>query len=157
MPNYKTIKKRDLKREFFNRKARREYNVTDSLEAGIVLTGNEIKAIRAGRIDMSASYAKVFNEEVFWLGGNINIESGDRQRTRKLLLKKEQIKKLIGKTAEQGLALIPLKLYLTRGKAKLELGIGRGMKKYEKRSKLKERDIERDINISLKETRNKKQ
>jgi len=145
------------KREFFNRKARHEYNITDSLEAGIVLTGDEIKAIRAGRVDMSASYAKLIGGEVFWLGCNISVELGDRQRTRKLLLKKEQINKLIGKTAEQGLAMVPLKLYLTRGKAKLELGVGKGMKKYEKKSKLKERDIDRDINISLKETRNKEQ
>ncbi|MCL5411028.1 MAG: SsrA-binding protein SmpB [Patescibacteria group bacterium] len=139
------------KREFYNKKARFDYQITDSLETGIALTGEEIKAIRANKIDMTGSYAKILNGEVFWIGANINIEGGDRQRTRKLLLHRSQIDKLIGKTAEQGFSLIPLKLYLTKGKAKLELGIGKGMKKYEKREKLKTRDIERDININLKD------
>ena len=139
------------KREFYNKKARFDYQIVDSLEAGIVLTGEEIKAIRANRLDMTGSYAKVLNKEVFWIGANINIEGGDRQRTRKLLLHGSQIDKLFGKTAEQGFSLIPLKLYLTRGKAKLELGIGKGMKKYEKREKLKKRDIEREINQAVKE------
>lgn len=143
------------KKEFFNKKARHEYAIDNSLEAGIVLNGLEIKAIRNGRVDMSASYAKIMNGEVFWLGGNINVEEGDRQRTRKLLLKKTEIKKLIGKTAEQGMSLIPLKLYISRGKAKLELGVGRGMKKYEKRSALKEKDIMRDVRVNFKEKINK--
>jgi len=138
------------KKEFFNKKARHEYSITDSLEAGIVLNGLEIKAIRNGRVDMTSSYAKILNDEVFWLGGSINVETGDRQRTRKLLLKKEQIKKLIGKTAEKGMTLIPLKLYISKGKAKLELGVGRGMKMYEKRAVMKERDIEKNISIELK-------
>ena len=143
-------KESNKKKEFFNKKARHEYAIDDSFETGIVLNGLEIKAIRNGRVDMSASYAKIINGEVFWLGGNINVEEGDRQRTRKLLLKKTEIKKLIGKTAEQGMTLIPLKLYLTRGKAKLELGVGRGMKRYEKRSVLKEKDIQKNIRIELK-------
>ena len=143
------------KKEFFNKKARHEYSIDDSFEAGIVLNGLEIKAIRNGRVDMSASYAKIMNGEVFWLGGNINVGEGDRQRTRKLLLKKTEIKKLVGKTAEQGMSLIPLKLYLTRGKAKLELGVGKGMKKYEKRSALKEKDIARDVRVNFKEKINK--
>lgn len=138
------------KREFYNKKARFDYDITDSLETGIVLTGEEIKAIRANRVDMTGSYAKILNGEIFLIGANINIEGGDRQRTRKLLLHKSQIDKLMGKTAEQGFSLIPLKMYLSRGKAKLELGLGKGMKKYEKKEKLKERDIKRDIDISLK-------
>lgn len=146
MPSKKSV----TKREFYNKKARLEYSISDSLEAGIVLTGDEIKAIRNGRVDMSASYAKIIGGEVFWLGGNINVETGDRQRTRKLLLKKEQIKKFIGKTAEQGRTLVPLKLYLTRGKAKLELGVGKGMKMYEKRAVIKERDIQRNMRVELK-------
>lgn len=147
MPKKETGKKK----EFFNRKARHEYSITDSLETGIVLTGLEIKAIRNGRIDMSASYAKIINGEVFWLGGSINIDSGDTQRTRKLLLRKEQIRKLLGKTSEQGMTLVPLKLYISNGKAKLELGVGKGMKKHEKRAVLKERDIKREIEATLKE------
>lgn len=146
------VKNKDQKkREFFNRKARHEYTILDSMEAGIVLIGDEIKAIRSGRVDMTSSYAKIINGEVFWLGGNINVDGGETQRTRKLLLSKDQIKKLIGKSQEQGLSLIPLKLYMTRGKAKIELGVGRGMKKYEKREKLKKRDTERDIEVSLKD------
>ena len=146
MPKKETGKKK----EFFNRKARHEYSIADSFEAGIVLTGLEIKGIRNGRVDMSSSYAKIINNEVFWLGGSIDVDLGDSQRTRKLLLRKEQIKKLIGKVAEKGMTLVPLKLYITKGKAKLELGIGRGMKEYEKRSVLKERDIKRNIGIELK-------
>ena len=149
MPKKVSVKSK----EFFNKKARHEYSISDSFEAGIVLTGLEIKAIRNGRIDMSSSYAKIINGEVFWLGGNINVDSGETQRTRKLLLKKEQIRKLIGKTAEQGITLIPIKLYLSRGKAKLELGIGRGMKKYEKRALLKEKDIRRDVDQIVKDYR----
>lgn len=138
------------KKEFFNKKARHEYSIADSLETGIVLTGLEIKAIRNGRVDMSSSYAKILNNEVFWIGGSINVDTGDPQRTRKLLLKKEQIRKLIGKTAEKGMTLVPLKLYLVRGKAKLELGVGKGMKIYEKRAVIKERDIARNIGVELK-------
>jgi SsrA-binding protein len=145
--------KKHKKIEFFNKKARFDYKIDDSVETGIVLTSEEIKAIRAGKVDMSSSYAKIINGEIFWLGGSINAESGDRQRTRKLLLHKEQIQKLFGKTQEKGLALIPLKLYLTRGKAKIELGLGRGMKKYEKREVLKKKDTQRDIEISLKNTK----
>lgn len=146
-------KKQSSKKEFYNKKARFDYEITDSIETGIVLNGDEIKAIRASRVDMTGSYAKIINGEVFWLGANLNTLSGDRQRTKKLLLHKSQIDKLIGKTAEQGYSLIPVKMYLTRGKAKLELGIGKGMKKYEKRDKLKKRDIEREININLKNSK----
>ncbi len=144
-------KKPLVKKEFYNKKARFDYEIVDSVETGIVLTGDEIKTIRANRIDMTGSYAKIINGEVFWLGANFNVTSGDRQRTRKLLMHKAQIDKLIGKTAEQGFSLIPIKMYLTRGKAKLELGIGKGMKKYEKREKLKKRDIEREIDQKIKE------
>jgi SsrA-binding protein len=141
--------KKKRSREFFNKKARFDYEILDSFEAGIVLTGEEIKAIRAGKVDMTGSYAKLLNNEVFWLGAVFNLETGDRQRTRKLLLHKDQIKKLIGKTQEQGLSLLPLKVYLTRGKAKLELGIGKGMKKYDKREKLKKKDLEREVDRTV--------
>jgi SsrA-binding protein len=146
-----TSKKPSAKKEFYNKKARFDYEIVDSVEVGIVLTGDEIKTVRANRIDMTGSYAKILNGEVFWLGANFNVNTGDRQRTRKLLMHKAQIDKLIGKTAEQGYSLIPIKMYLTRGKAKLELGIGKGMKKYEKRDKLKKRDIERDIAVNIKD------
>lgn len=138
------------KKEFFNKRARFDYDISDTVEAGVVLTGDEIKVIRAGRVDMTSSYAKIINGEVYWLGGNFNINGGDRQRTRKLLLHKEEIKRLIGKTAEQGYTLIPIKLYLTRGKAKIELGLGRGKKEYEKRETIKKREQQRDIEKKLK-------
>ena len=128
-----------------NRKARFDYDITDTFEAGIVLTGKEIKAIRAGKSKIEGSYVKIINAEAFWLGGTIQTLSSDNQRTRKLLLHENEIKTLIGKTQEQGMALIPLKLYLKRGRAKLELGLGKGMKKYDKRAKIKERDLARDI------------
>lgn len=137
--------------EFFNKKARFDYSIQESLEAGIVLTGDEIKEIRNGRVNMTTSYVKILNEEAFWIGGIIHVKAGDPQRTRKLLLHRSQIEKLIGKTAEKGLTLIPLKLYLTRGKAKLEVGIGKGMKKYEKRAVIKARDEQRNIQSDLKE------
>jgi len=128
-------------KEFFNRKARADYGIEDSFEVGIVLTGEEIKGIRNGRVNLSTSHAKIMHDEVFWIGGEIQVPSGDIQRTRKLLLHKEQIDKLIGKINEKGYTLIPLKLYLTRGKAKMELGLGHGLKKYNKKEKLKERDL----------------
>lgn len=144
------MKKPQNKKEFLNKKARFDYDISDTFEAGVVLTGDEIKTIRAGRIDMTSSYAKIINGEAYWLGGNFNSDSGERQRTRKLLLHKEQIKRLIGKTAEQGYTLIPIKLYLTRGKAKIELGIGRGKKEYEKRDTIKKREQQREIEKKLK-------
>lgn len=136
--------------EFYNRKARFDYEILESLEAGIVLTGLEIKAIRSGRVTLAGSYGKVLNGEIFWVGGNILV-AGEPQRTRKLLLKQVEIRRLIGKAQEQGMTLVPLKLYLTRGKAKLELGVGRGRKAHDKREKLKKADREREAQIELKE------
>lgn len=133
-----------MKTEFYNKKARFDYEIAESFEAGIVLTGEEIKAIRSGRISLAASYAKILNGEVFWLGGNfLGVSVPDR--TKKLLLHKDQIKRLVGKLGEDGMTLIPLKLYLHRGKAKLELGLGKGKKKYDKRETIKKRDQEREI------------
>jgi SsrA-binding protein len=130
--------------EFYNKKARFDYEILESLEVGIVLTGEEIKAIRSGRISIVTSYAKIINGEVFWLGGNfLGISTPDR--TKKLLLNKSQIKRFIGKTQEGGMTLIPLKLYLKKGKAKLELGLGRGKKKYDKRESIKRKDQDREV------------
>jgi SsrA-binding protein len=127
-----------------NKKAFFDYQIIETYEAGIVLSGDEIKAIREGRINITGSYVKLINAEVFWLGGDFNnIE--DRQRTRKLLLHEEEIKRLAGKSSEDGLTIIPLRLYLKRGKAKLEIGIGKGLKKYDKREKIKKRDTEREV------------
>ncbi len=130
-----------------NRRARYDYEIIESLEAGIVLNGQEIKAIRAGKVNISGSYGKIFfkdqKPEVWLVGASIVSIEGDQSRSRKLLLHKDQIAKLIGKVQEKGLSLIPLRLYFNRGYAKLEIGVGRGLKKYDKREKVKERDVER--------------
>ena len=129
--------------EYYNKKAGFDYFLEDEVEAGIVLSGLEIKAIRSGRVNLTGSHVKVLNNEVFWLGGIINVKEGDPQRTRKLLLNKNQIKRLIGSTAEKGFSVIPLKIYLKHGKAKLLIALGKGKKKYDKRETIKQRDYER--------------
>ena len=135
---------KDSNKSYLNKKARFDYAILDSFEAGIVLTGEEIKGIREGHVNMTSSYVKILGGELFWLGGDIKVVNGDNQRTRKLLVKKSQIKKLIGKTSEKGLSLVALKLYITRGKAKLEVGIGKGKLKKDKRDDIKKKDIIRD-------------
>ena len=127
-----------------NKKAHFDYKILDSIEAGIALVGLEIKALRARKVTIAGSYVKIINGEVFWLGGNFDVIAGDRQRTRKLLLHGSEINRLVGKSQEQGLALMPLKLYLKHGKAKLEVGICKGLKKYDKREVLKKKDQTRD-------------
>lgn len=136
-------------KSFLNKKARFNYAIEGSFEAGIVLNGQEIKSIRAGRVNMTSSYVKIMAGELFWLGGEIKVDSGDNQRTRKLLVKKNEIKRLIGKTSEKGLTLVALKLYITRGKAKLEVGLGRGKQKHDKREDLKRKDSQKDQQRSL--------
>jgi SsrA-binding protein len=132
-------------KSILNRKARFDYSIEETLEAGLVLTGPEIKAIRNNRANIEGSYAKIIGGEVFLIGGNFNIAGGDFQRTKKMLLHKDQIGKLSGKLHEGGTALIPLKLYMSRGNAKVELALGKGLKKYDKREKLKKQDVERDL------------
>lgn len=138
------MKHKAEEKAFVNRKAGFDYQISDTFEAGIVLNGLEIKAIRAGKVGLASSYAKVINEEVFWLGGNLGISEGDQQRTRKLLLKSDEIKKILGKLTQERMLLIPLKLYIKRGKAKLLVGLARGKKKFDKRDIIKKRDQERD-------------
>jgi SsrA-binding protein len=137
--------KKDL--QFYNKKARFDYKIDDSFEVGMVLTGLEIKAIRNGRVNLTGSYVKILNNEVFWIGGELSGENPEPQRTRKLLLHREQISKLTGKTQEKGFSLIPLKLYVNRGKAKMEVGVGIGLKKYDKREISKKKDQQREIRL----------
>jgi len=137
-----TEKKKDI--SIANKKAYFDYDILETIEAGIVLMGLEIKAIRSGRINISGSYVKIMNGEAFWLGGELNVLEGDRQRTRKLLLHQKEMKRLMGKSQEEGLTILPLKIYLRRGRAKLLIGIGKGLKKYDKREKIKKRDTERE-------------
>lgn len=131
--------------EFFNKKARFNYAIEDSFEAGIVLFGSEIKAVRLGRVNITSAHAKILNDELFLLGSIIETGDDTKDRTRKLLVKKDEIKKLTGKVQEKGLTLVPLKMYMTRGKLKVEIGIGRGKKKFDKRETIKKREFERKL------------
>ncbi len=140
-----------------NRKARHDYFILESMEAGIVLTGSEVKSIREGKINLRESYAKLLNNEVWLVGAHITpyknqntFDDTDPVRDRKLLLHKKQIKKLVVATKEKGLSLIPLKIYFTRRMAKLEIGIGKGKKLYDKREDLKRKDAEREIDRAIK-------
>ena len=133
-----------------NKKARHDYFIEDTYEAGMVLTGTEIKSIRQGKVSIKESFAKVENGEMILYRMNISpYEFGNRYnvdplRPRKLLLNKREIMKLIGYTTQDGLTLVPLKIYINdRGKAKLELAVARGKKNYDKRDSIAKRDADR--------------
>ncbi|MDF0728112.1 SsrA-binding protein SmpB [Cytobacillus sp. S13-E01] len=134
-----------------NKKANHDYFIEDTYETGIVLQGTEIKSLRAGRANLKDSFARVQNGEVFLHNFHISpYEQGNRfnhdpLRTRKLLLHKKEISKLIGYTKETGYTLVPLKVYLKNGYAKLLLGLGKGKKQYDKRDDLKKKEAKRDI------------
>lgn len=135
--------------EILNRKARFNYFIEEELECGIELQGTEIKSIRLGNANINDSYARVKNSEIYLINMYIGkYEEGNRfnhdeRRERKLLLHKSEIKKIAKQIELQGITLIPLKMYLVRGKAKILLGISKGKKEYDKRRTIKERDIER--------------
>ena len=137
--------------EILNRKARFNYDVIDTIECGIVLKGTEIKSIRAGKANIKDSYGIVKNNEAYILNMHISpYENGgvfnhEETRTRKLLLHKNEILKLKNKLELEGFTLIPLKIYFVNGKAKIELGLCKGKKLYDKREDVKKRDIEREI------------
>lgn len=137
--------------EILNRKARYDYFVEEEIEAGIVLTGTEIKSIRMGKVNLKDSYAIIRNEEIFLLNTHIssyekgNIFNHEEDRTRKLLLHRLQIKKLQNKITLEGYTLIPLKIYFVKGRAKVLIGLCKGKKNYDKRQTIKDRDIEREI------------
>ena len=144
--------------EILNRKARFDYFIEDEIEAGIVLTGTEIKSIRLGKVNIGDSYAIIRNEEIYLLNTHISsYDNGNRfnhddDRTRKLLMHKSQIKKLNNKVNLEGYTLIPLKVYFNKNKAKVLLGLCKGKKNYDKRETIKERDIKRQIE---KQTKNR--
>lgn len=140
-----------------NRKARHDFFIEDTYEAGIVLTGTEIKSIRQGKVNLKESYARVEDGEIILYGMNIspydhgNIFNVDPLRPRKLLLHKREIRKLIGLTTQKGLTLIPLNLYLNRdGRAKIELAVARGKKLYDKRHDIAKRDADRKMQRAMK-------
>ncbi|GAW91780.1 SsrA-binding protein SmpB [Calderihabitans maritimus] len=139
-----------------NRKARHDYYIEETYEAGIALKGTEVKSLRAGKANLKDSFARVENGEIFLYNMHISAyEKGNRfnhdpKRTRKLLLHKAEINRLMGKTQEKGLTLIPLKVYFNeRGKAKVELGLAKGKKLYDKRRDIAERDARREIEKAL--------
>lgn len=143
--------------EVINRKANYDYEIIDTYEAGVVLTGTEIKSIRLGRITLKDSYAIIKNNEIFLLNVHISsYEQGNRfnhdeLRTRKLLLHKKEIIKLKEKIDKEGFTIIPFKLYFVKGKVKILLGLAKGKKNYDKREAIKKKDIERQIATDLKE------
>ena len=139
-----------------NRKARHEYHILETWEAGIVLLGTEVKSLREGHINLKDSHARISHGEIFLHNCHINpYERGgyanhDPVRVRKLLLHKREIRKLTGKVQEKGLTLIPLKVYFKDGKAKVEIALCQGKKHYDKRADIASRDAKRDMDRSLK-------
>ena len=140
-----------------NKKSRHEYFIDEVYEAGIVLTGTEIKSIRNGKVSIKEAYAKIIDGEVLILGMNISpYEQGNRfnvdpLRPRKLLLHRREINKLIGKMKIGGVTLIPLRIYLNdRGRAKMEIAVARGKKLYDKRDSIAKRDTERKMQRAMK-------
>ena len=138
-----------------NPTAKHNYTIQDTLEAGIVLTGTEIKSIRAGKVNLKDSYASIKNGEVFIYGMHIspyehgNIFNKDPLRTRKLLLNKREIRRLTGLIKQKGLTLVPISLYFKGSFVKLELGVGKGKKLYDKREELAKKDAEKKIRKHL--------
>ena len=139
-----------------NKKVRHDYSIVDTIEAGIVLTGTEIKSVRAARIQLKDGYAQIKNGEAWLINVHIalfeqgNIWNQDPDRTRKLLLKKKQITKLQNDLKGTGMTLVPLKVYLKNGFAKVLLGIAKGKHDYDKRESIKRREQERDIKRIIK-------
>ena len=135
-----------------NRRARHDYEILERYETGIVLTGAEVKSLRGGRGSLAEAYARVRGDEV-WLEGMhippyeqaMDKTRWEPTRARKLLLHRKEIERLIGKTAERGLSLIPLRVYFSHGLAKVELGLGRGKRQFEKRQAIAEREHRREI------------
>lgn len=139
-----------------NKKARHDYRIVSTIEAGIALTGTEIKSVRASRVTLKDGFAQVRNGEVWLMNVHIaqyaqgNRFNHDELRNRKLLLHKKEIARLAGETQRKGVTLVPLKMYLKHGFAKVLLGIAEGKHEYDKRQTLKKRDQEREIRRALK-------
>ena len=142
-----------------NRKARHDYHILETYEAGLVLLGTEVKAIREGRANLRDSYARVDKGEVFVHNLHISAyshsgyASHEELRKRKLLLHLSEIRKLIGKTVERGMTLVPLRLYFKDGRAKLEIGLAKGKKDYDKRETIRRRETERETRAAIKSSR----
>ncbi len=138
-----------------NRRARHEYEILDTLECGIALVGSEVKSLRNGKLSLDEAYGRIKQGEVWLMGADIpeyteaNRFNHDPRRPRKLLLHRREIEKFANKAYQQGLTLVPLKVYFKRGKVKVLMGIGRGRKTYDKRQKLKKEAVQRDIQRAM--------
>ncbi len=139
-----------------NRKAFFNFEIEDTFEAGICLMGSEVKSLRDGKANLSDSYGKIRNGEIFLVDCHIspysqaNRENHEPLRDRKLLLHKREIKKLTGKVAERGYSLVPLRMYFKNGKVKVEMGLARGKKNYDKRESIKKKDQRRELERMMK-------
>ena len=139
-----------------NKKAHFNYEILEKIEAGIALIGQEVKSIKTGRINLAGSYVGLANNELFLIGANVPPYQPKNappdylpERPRKLLLKKQEINYLIGKIKEKGLTLVPLRIYTKKAKIKIEFGIARGKKRFDKREAIKKREIKRNIKREL--------
>jgi SsrA-binding protein len=142
-----------------NRRARHNYEILETQEAGLVLRGTEVKSLRGGLVNFKDAYATVRNGEVWLIGCHISPYSHgtdanhDPERDRKLLLHGREIARLDGKVAERGLTIVPLRLYFKKGRAKLEIGLARGKKMHDKRSSLREREVRREMDRAARAVR----
>lgn len=140
-----------------NRKARHDYHIHETFEAGLVLTGTEVKSLRAGRANLTDSYGRVEGQELFLVSAHISpYDQGNRfnhepRRTRKLLMHKSEILRLLGKTREKGFTLIPIKLYFSHGLAKVELALASGKDLYDKREASAEKDAKREMERAMRD------
>ena len=148
----KEARERDIS---VNRRAFHDYFIDERFEAGLVLVGSEVKSLRAGRANLKDSYARFFGDELFLVGTHVSPYAPasqfghDPTRHRKLLLHKKEIERLRGKILERGLTLVPLRMYWSKGRAKVELGLGRGKKFHDKREAIRERTERREIDRAM--------
>ncbi|HUL74522.1 MAG TPA: SsrA-binding protein SmpB [Vicinamibacterales bacterium] len=139
-----------------NRKAGHDYHLLEQFEAGLALLGTEVKAIREGRVQLRDSYCKLDRGEAYLLGAHIGqyshggYASHDPTRPRKLLLHRDELNKLLGKTTERGLTIVPLRMYLKNGRVKLAIALAKGKKTYDKRETIRRRDAERETRAAIK-------
>jgi SsrA-binding protein len=139
-----------------NRKARFDFHILETFEAGLALLGTEVKAMREGRANLRDSYCRIENGEAYLMGSHLGqyshggSASHDPVRPKKLLLHIEELRKLIGKTTEKGMTIVPLRMYFKRGRAKLEIALAKGKKSYDKRETIKRREADRETRAAVK-------
>lgn len=142
-----------------NRKARHDYHILETFEAGIVLVGTEVKPLKAGQVQLKDSYVEFLNDEMYLLNSHISTYSTgsynnhEPERRRKLLMKKSEIAKLYTRVKEKGLTMVPLKIYLKKGVAKVEIAFVKGKQSHDKRESIKKRDVDRELSKTLRKNR----